>query len=229
METGYYGDKNSEIKDAVLDEINGIIDGEQKKINEALFQIGVLYANTHKEDYEPEFAELFNTVNSSEAAINEQHEKRREHLGLMICHECGEETPVGNKFCVACGTQLIEDEPKLSINDAEINAIVCTACGAETSDTFNFCHYCGKPMTEIKSELEAAKAAEQKTAKKFCVNCGVELSDGMHFCVNCGASVSKNDNNPHSRICPSCGAEKKEASVCFCTECGSKFDYKINS
>ena len=46
------------------------------------------------------------------------------------------------------------------------------------------------PKAEEK-KAEAAKAAEQKTAKKFCVNCGVELSDGMHFCVNCGASVSK--------------------------------------
>ena len=61
--------------------------------------------------------------------------------------------------------------------------------------------------------IPPAEATTSKSQKKFCPNCGAEVSAKAKFCPECGKNLKN--------TCPKCGAEVS-AKAKFCPECGTK-------
>ena len=58
----------------------------------------------------------------------------------------------------------------------------------------------------------------QNTTKKFCPECGTELSEGAKFCSGCGRKVEEEKSGYK---CAKCGRELKDNEK-FCPDCGTK-------
>lgn len=56
--------------------------------------------------------------------------------------------------------------------------------------------------------------------KKFCSNCGAQLSTDVNFCPKCGVKVSESAKEG-KRFCPMCGMET-ESDAAFCPGCGTE-------
>lgn len=75
----------------------------------------------------------------------------------------------------------------------------------------------GNVISETINTAKAqSKPAAAATSKKFCPECGAELSKNAKFCSECGHKFA-----PATKTCSECGAQMK-ATAKFCPECGKK-------
>lgn len=79
---------------------------------------------------------------------------------MTKCFSCGEDVPIGSKFCPKCGSNIVE------------STITCE-CGASVSASSKFCPNCGKPMNVVKK----------------CPKCGSDITAGSAFCSECGFKI----------------------------------------
>ena len=109
----------------------------------------------------------------------------------MFCSRCGTQNNDAYTNCVNCGAPLRapqypqqqyqqpqqpqqqQQAPQGAAGAAPQGGWTCE-CG--NVNTGNFCSECGKP-----------KPAAQK--KRFCTNCGAELSADAKFCPECGTKA----------------------------------------
>ncbi len=77
------------------------------------------------------------------------------------CPNCENELPENAKFCLECGTKIV--------NLAD-NEMICPECGKKTSKG-KFCMECGQPLINK------------------CINCGTEIPRGGKFCSECGTKL----------------------------------------
>ncbi|MDF2591432.1 MAG: hypothetical protein K0S75_898 [Clostridia bacterium] len=73
---------------------------------------------------------------------------------------CGHENHLDTKFCINCGTKLVEEK------------IVCDSCNADNPINAKFCSGCGNNLGE--KTCSQCKALNSYTAK-FCTSCGNNL------------------------------------------------------
>ena len=78
---------------------------------------------------------------------------------VNVCPSCGNTNPKIAKFCLNCGSKLLQE-------------IRCPSCGELLPAGAKFCMSCG---TKIGSSV--------------CPNCGKELEQGAKFCINCGTKI----------------------------------------
>jgi DNA-directed RNA polymerase subunit RPC12/RpoP len=72
----------------------------------------------------------------------------------MKCANCGAEIAAEDKFCYACGAEVIHEEPV-----AEPAVRRCPSCGAEVTDDDRFCDSCGADLSAKAPPAPKAKSA----------------------------------------------------------------------
>ncbi|MBQ7063895.1 MAG: SPFH domain-containing protein [Firmicutes bacterium] len=77
------------------------------------------------------------------------------------CPNCGAEVPAGAKFCLECGSKIVQ---------LAENEMICPRCGKKTPKG-KFCMECGAPLSNR------------------CPNCGAEVPQGGKFCLECGTKL----------------------------------------
>ena len=104
--------------------------------------VGINAANTMGQQLGTIVSDVFNTHNI-------QNE-------LLVCDKCGEQIPVGTKFCKKCRDKLI----------------VCPTCKKDNPSETKFCIFCGSPM-----KLVCSKCGTEYTAGAvFCGECGSKIN-----------------------------------------------------
>ncbi len=87
------------------------LSGEQQKIEDCYTEIGRQYYAAHKNDAEPEFADLFDSVKKCEKAMADHKAEVLLANGLMLCPRCGEQIYYKSIFCNFCGIRVVEEKP----------------------------------------------------------------------------------------------------------------------
>jgi len=185
--------------------LNGMISDEEKLLNNTYTQIGKLYVNLHRENYEDAFAGMISAINEGEARVEAYRQQIMTIKGVVRCEKCGAEIPNNVSFCSGCGAPA----PKPPMPTLAPNQMFCTGCGNVIDKSVRFCTICGKPT-----------AAPQV---RTCSNCGSVLQEGVAFCTECGqaAATSAPVPAPAPTVCPNCGAAL-EKGMAFCIECGTR-------
>ena len=74
----------------------------------------------------------------------------------MKCRNCGAEIAVEDKFCYACGAEVVAGEPAAGSGERR-----CPSCGATVADDDGFCGSCGADVSS-----KTPPAPETKPAPK---------------------------------------------------------------
>lgn len=212
-----------------------IIGLEQREVPTVLklFYDAELVIKTQNEEYEIYMGSEFEKYLPADFFKNRTFSEK---VSGIMCAECGTENAPEAKFCVNCGSDIVEQQMHKQVcrqcgNMIEEGSKFCPNCGAEVEveeeannccpncgyvleESSKFCPNCGKPV-EIDEQIEDNHSF-------VCPNCGNDLEEGAKFCPNCGTPVNpKEDPEPKKCICTGCGKEL-EAGVKFCPECGTK-------
>ena len=86
-----------------------IINAENQKIKEAYTELGELYYQAHKKDYESGFEGPVSKIKAAEKAIEQHKAEVLKQNGLMLCKHCGAQIQDVSRFCNFCGKSV--DEP----------------------------------------------------------------------------------------------------------------------
>ena len=133
--------------------LNVTINEEEKKIQNNYLQIGKLYASVHRNDPEPQFASLVQSIKQSEQMIQSCRSQIQKIKGIRTCSKCGAEVSAGSAFCMLCGNPMpVENETLKG------KFTVCAGCGTVVSEGMRFCTNCGRPVAP-RPEAPAAPAA----------------------------------------------------------------------
>jgi membrane protease subunit (stomatin/prohibitin family) len=79
------------------------------------------------------------------------------------CQKCGNQNPVGTKFCGNCGNKIGPQK-----------MVKCPKCGTDMPDQMKFCGNCGAKMTQTEVVCSKCKT-KNPVNSKFCGNCGKKL------------------------------------------------------
>ncbi len=161
-----------------VSKLNALISDEKREIENIFGQLGRLYADTHREDFEPEFADLMGALLHAEQTIAGYQERIQLIRGVVTCPACGAEVPRGVAFCSNCGTPLPRKQ------EAPAAARACANCGAPLGENVRFCTSCGAPAVNPEP-VEAEPVVEIP----LCPTCGSELDSDSIFCAECGTRV----------------------------------------
>lgn len=198
--------KTKEMADVA--KLNSNITEEEKKINNAYYQIGQLYVSKHEEDAEDEFRILIEQLKESQKKIEELKKQIQVIKGVKRCTTCGAEIPEDATFCSFCGAGITQQK---TVDATNLNK--CDNCGKMIEKGMKFCTYCGSPVVE--------KAPQNE---KKCLKCGSVLKDDVDFCTHCGTPVVKEEPKQQDALCcTQCGAPIEDG-VMFCINCGTKVE-----
>ena len=135
--------------------LNATINEEERKIQNLYNQIGKLYASIHREDAEPQFVPLLQSIAQSEMTIQSCRKQIQKIRGVRTCTKCGGEVNAGSAFCPLCGNPM----PVVAENESlKGNFSVCAGCGTVVAEGMRFCTNCGRPVAP-RPEAPAAPAA----------------------------------------------------------------------
>jgi hypothetical protein len=132
---------------AEIVKLNSAITEEQKKMDSVYCQIGKTYYKNFADKEDEMFQDYIAEISRSEAALLEMKEALRRLKGLQACPSCGNEQPIGQVFCSACGAKLPE-KPVEPVPSQEEDTVVCNACGAVLQKGAAFCTSCGAKVEQ---------------------------------------------------------------------------------
>ncbi len=144
---------------------NGLINNEEKTIEEMYRNIGKKYAQLHAADAEPEYEEFFQKITESQRRIAEYREQIRKSKHLLICQSCGTEIPETVLFCTKCGAENPVGQ-QLAADAAAREAEEKARQAAQAAAT--------------------AQATQNAQSVARCSKCGKVKEPGAKFCTGCG-------------------------------------------
>lgn len=163
--------------------INGLISDEEKRVNNAFYQIGKLYVTLHGDNCEPDFTALVESIRESEAKIADLKQQVQIIRGVKRCSSCGAEIASNVAFCNSCGARAPE-APAPVVAD---NLVQCSGCGKMVKPEMAFCTGCGASMKKEPQFVPIAAVVNEPPAMPFiCPSCGKETDADSDFCMECG-------------------------------------------
>ena len=226
--------------------LNATINEEERKIQNLYNQIGKLYASIHRNDAEPQFAPLLQSIAQSEMTIQSCRKQIQKIRGVRTCTKCGGEVNAGSAFCPLCGNPM----PVVAENESlKGNFTVCAGCGTVVAEGMRFCTNCGRPVAP-RSETPVAPAytpapvprpepavpvytappappVEEAPPAPPVAEAPVPEAPAMPEEPAAPAEepfappAADDDPQEPVRFCPNCGAAL-ESGDAFCMNCGSK-------
>lgn len=194
---------------AEIARLNSAISEEEKKINNFYYQIGKMYAQVHRNDFDEDFSPLFFGLNESEETLAKLKADLLSVKGTQNCPFCGAEVPLNSAFCNVCGNAM----PAPPVDEGKVR---CSTCGNMINRGLKFCTKCGSlveyaPVQEAYQEADPQQYAQapQQYAPQ----------DPLQYAPQAPQQYAP--QAPQGRICPSCGFANED-DVAFCIECGSK-------
>ena len=94
---------------SAVTKINSQIAQQDRLQSDMYKKIGKMYFDAHDEagDFEPEYAEAFDTIRKSMAKEAELKIDLNTAKGITICPSCKAENPLTASFCRSCGAALV--------------------------------------------------------------------------------------------------------------------------
>ncbi len=148
-------------------------------INANYSELGVRYYNLYKDNPDPKFKELIDTITAAYADIAKTEEQLAYLRGLVICPGCKSECSAELKFCVKCGTKLIKPVPETPVAQPAPVQPAVPAVSQPIAPPAPV--QAAAPQTTIPAASEF----------KFCTECGNKVSVNAMFCTECGKSFNK--------------------------------------
>ncbi len=155
---GFFDEMNNKVA------LNSKISRLNASIKENYSELGVRYYNLFKDNPDPKFQELIDSISSAYTEIKQCEVDLALLRGIVFCPGCNAECSVDLKFCVKCGAKLIKPispEPE-----------------AKTVE----------PQTVAEKSTESDSLPTETLEFKFCTECGNKVSASAQFCTNCGKS-----------------------------------------
>jgi len=87
---------------------------------------------------------------------------QEENPYTIICPDCGNENPLGSKFCINCGTDISQIHVEETTKQEESSYLTCPKCGNRNPLGSKFCIKCGTPLEIIEEKKEGDKQKERK-------------------------------------------------------------------
>lgn len=197
--------------------LNSNVADEEKKIDNAYYQIGKLYVTLHPQDYESDFSALINSIATSQDKIRQITQQIQSIKGVSRCEKCGAEVPNNVAFCSACGAPMPRREPII-----DENHIKCNGCGNVIDKNMRFCTFCGKPVVEsVPNSIICPNCGSKNEGNAgFCVMCGHNLAQKANAPEESADDLNKDETNTEKKKCPVCCATVDDDAI-FCVECGA--------
>lgn len=173
--------KAKELSD--ISRLNAMISDEEKSINNLYYQIGKLYVTIHKDNPEPDFSGVINSIIEAETRIKNYRQQIQDIKGVQRCTKCGAEVLRGAAFCSGCGATMPKAEAVIP-NDY----IKCENCGATVKKGMRFCTSCGTPI-ETTPSVVVAPVIKTEMVERVCPNCGTKAESDVAFCTECGTKL----------------------------------------
>ncbi len=130
--------------------LNSLIRDEEKQMESLFTQMGkMFYEKLKTQEYpEPEFSELFRTIQTCEKSIADHKLEVMRVKGLCNCENCGAEIEINARFCPKCGAvnkalEQLEETQKAAAAAADAAVKICPNCGAKLAPNALFCAACG--------------------------------------------------------------------------------------
>lgn len=214
-----------------------LISDAEKRINLTYSEIGKLYLVVHRDDPEPSFVKMVQTIIDAEEKINEYRKEIERIKGTRPCPKCGADVASDAAFCSSCGAAMMETDNRFVAGGEMVQ---CKNCGSWEEKGMRFCTTCGhrladegsEDLNNADSEVIVESSEDHQDGDRLEVTEEVIENEVQKQEVLieeiCESHTEDNDSLDMSdggalKICPACGAEVDQ-SVLFCTECGSKFE-----
>lgn len=230
--TGEIGTKAKVMRES--SKLNIMAGEEEKKLVSYYQSIGQIYADIHKNDYEPAFAELMTMVETSKNNLMTYRRQSEELKQIRNCSVCGRPIVGDGQFCSFCGNRI---DNNIGLNSANVMPpITCCRCGKILDTDAKFCENCGLPVEETLKKIKEQTVDSPVTYERVELGKDVELQSQIELGRNVELSEQvkikkeyvtsdKQENQisdiPSSLICPACG-EKIEERAVFCGNCGNR-------
>lgn len=228
--TGEIGAKAKVIRES--SKLNVMAGEEEKKLVSYYQSIGQIYADIHKNDYEPIFAELMTMVEESQNNLMDYRRQSEELKQIRNCPVCGRPITEDSQFCSFCGNRI---DNNIGLNSRNvISQITCYRCGKILDTDAKFCENCGLPVEETLKKIKEQTANLPVTYEEVELGKGVERQGQIELGRNVKlpeqaklkkeyVTSDKQENQisdiPSPLICSVCGEEVEDGAA-FCGNCG---------
>ncbi|MCM1307163.1 MAG: zinc-ribbon domain-containing protein [Butyrivibrio sp.] len=237
------------VADKEISELTKNIQTAQMRITNISAAIGRAYYMQKKEAPEPEFAQMFADMASTEKQIEQMQTRIKFLNGIVVCTNCKADNSVNSAFCAACGSRL----PHTFTADG---ANRCTRCGNIINPGQLFCGSCGQKVENAQSapapqpEPAPAAAAEPTPAPVVAAaptpmpaaaaepapapvpvaepvqipnpaeNAAVQTAQEQTFFAEAAAAAENTEQTAQENACEQFTEPQNEAAAC-CPNCGT--------
>lgn len=169
----YFDELNRESSSkAELNRLKGALAQAEQKRDSCYFLIGKKYMELHRTDCEEPMLPIVGELNKAIDEADYWDKALLEYQGLVRCPDCNAVYPVGNAFCLSCGSKAPAPPEGM---------MRCPGCRKLIPEGTRFCSICGFGI--------APAPQPDIPAAPICPQCGTPAVAGTLFCINCGCRL----------------------------------------
>lgn len=123
--------------------VNMKIKEEEKKLHDAIYQLGLQMIDMQPDEAARLFPELAYSIHTMRTDIDKDRRELAGYKGMRLCPNCGAEQDQNAICCTACGVNM--DDAEQIIESEEKKIVFCKNCGKPFAADGKFCTNCGTP------------------------------------------------------------------------------------